>query len=127
MTDIVERLRDTFAAAALTGLLSNVQRYQNGPLTEQAFEIADFMLRERSRTGQDAGDTTPQSRSETNHDAVPAARAYADGEPAPKRGGEDGLNPRDGTGNTPTEAEIDALEYVLRGLLERLRREKELP
>jgi hypothetical protein len=24
-----------------------------------------------------------------------------------------GLNPRDGTGNTPTEAEIDALEYVV--------------
>lgn len=43
-------LRDTFAAAALTGLLSNVQRYQNGPLTQQAFEIADFMLRERERS-----------------------------------------------------------------------------
>jgi len=42
--------RDHFAAAALTGLLSNVQRYQNGPLTSQAFEIADFMLRERERT-----------------------------------------------------------------------------
>ena len=41
------RLRDHFAAAALTGLLSNVQRYQNEPLTRQAFEIADFMLRER--------------------------------------------------------------------------------
>jgi hypothetical protein len=60
-----ERLRDTFAAAALTGLLSNVQRYQNGPLTEQAFEIADFMLKERSRTGQAAADTTPQSRAGT--------------------------------------------------------------
>jgi hypothetical protein len=41
--------RDHFAAAALTGLLSNVERYQKGPLTEQAFEIADFMLRERER------------------------------------------------------------------------------
>jgi len=61
-----ERLRDTFAAAALTGLLSNVQRYQNGPLTSQAFEIADFMLKERSRTGQAAAGTTPQSRAGTN-------------------------------------------------------------
>lgn len=41
-------LRDHFAMAALTGLLSNVQTYQNGPLAEQAFEIADFMLRERN-------------------------------------------------------------------------------
>ena len=41
--------RDHFAAAALTGLLSNVQRYQNEPLTRQAFEIADFMLREREK------------------------------------------------------------------------------
>lgn len=37
---------------------------------------------------------------DTNHDAVPEATAYADGEPAPKCGGETGLNPRDGTGNT---------------------------
>lgn len=42
-------MRDHFAMAALTGLLSNVQRYQNEPLTKQAFEIADFMLRERDK------------------------------------------------------------------------------
>jgi hypothetical protein len=34
-------------------------------------------------------------------DAVPEAKAYADGEPAPKCGGEAGLSSRDGTGNTP--------------------------
>jgi hypothetical protein len=45
--------RDAFAAAALTGLLSNVQRYQNGPLVRQAFEIADFMLRERGAAFRD--------------------------------------------------------------------------
>ena len=38
--------RNTFAAAALTGLLSNVPRYQLGPLTEQAFQIADEMIRQ---------------------------------------------------------------------------------
>lgn len=42
--------RDHFAAAALTGLLPNVERYQNDPLTKQAFEIADFMLRERGKS-----------------------------------------------------------------------------
>lgn len=44
-------LRDTFAAAAVTGLLSNVERYQNEPLARQAFEIAGFMLQERLRNG----------------------------------------------------------------------------
>jgi hypothetical protein len=42
--------RDHFAAAALTGLLSNIQRYQLDPLTRQAWEIADFMLRKREQT-----------------------------------------------------------------------------
>lgn len=50
--------RDTFAAAALTGLLSNVQRYQNEPLTRQAYEIADFMLREQVRDSRTANTTT---------------------------------------------------------------------
>ena len=45
--------RNTFAAAALTGLLSNVPRYQLGPLTEQAFEIADEMIKQSSRTADD--------------------------------------------------------------------------
>ena len=41
--------RDHFAAAALTGLLSNIPRYQLEPLTRQAWEIADFMLRKREQ------------------------------------------------------------------------------
>ena len=36
---------------------------------------------------------------DTNHDAVPAAKAYADGEPAPECGAEAGSSPRDGTGD----------------------------
>ena len=46
-------LRNTFAAAALTGLLSNVPRYQLGPLTEQAFQIADEMISKSSKTAED--------------------------------------------------------------------------
>jgi hypothetical protein len=49
----------------------------------------------------------------TNRDAVPEAIANADGEPAPECGGEAGLSSRDGTGNTPSKAEIDALEFVV--------------
>jgi hypothetical protein len=111
-----ERLRDTFAAAALTGLLSNVQRYQNGPLTEQAFEIAGFMLKERERTS-----PTPQPRTAVlstgdvvyyhpTHDAAPEARARdADRHRTDKAAS----RPGDGTGNTPSKAEIDALEFVV--------------
>jgi hypothetical protein len=53
--------RDHFAAAALTGLLSDIPRYQLGPLTEQAFEIADEMLRQRDAEGR-----TPQQPALTN-------------------------------------------------------------
>lgn len=44
------RLRDTFAAAALTGLLSNIPTYQLGVLPRQAYDIADAMLEEREKT-----------------------------------------------------------------------------
>jgi len=102
-----ERLRDTFAAAALTGLLSNVQRYQNGPLTEQAFEIADFMLKERERHHiPDAGNMVENT---TNHDAAPEARARAERVRTDKAT----TRPGDGTGDTPSKAEIDALEFVV--------------
>ena len=40
-----ERLRDEFAAAALTGLLSNIPRYQLGVIAVQAYDIAEEMLR----------------------------------------------------------------------------------
>lgn len=119
--------RDTFAAAALTGLLSNIPRYQLGVIAVQAYDIADEMIAERSRTGQTAEGTPPQSRSgqstaeavpevakcterENDHDAVPDARARdAD------RGRTDKAvtRPGDGTGNTPSKAEIDALEFVV--------------
>lgn len=53
--------RDTFAAAALTGLLSNVPRYQLAPLIGQAYEIADEMLRQQA-----AEDRTPKQPAFTN-------------------------------------------------------------
>lgn len=108
-----ERLRDTFAAAALTGLISHsiAPSKSVAAYSQLAGEYADAMIREREQHHiPDAGKMVENT---TNHDAVPEARAYADGEPAPKRGGEAGLNPRDGTGNTPSEAEIDALEFVV--------------
>jgi hypothetical protein len=51
--------RDTFAAAALTGLLSSMQKNVYAEeMASHAYDIADAMLRERGRT---------------NHDAVPEA------------------------------------------------------
>jgi hypothetical protein len=74
------------------------------------------MLRARSRTGQVAADTPPQSRAGTNHDAVPEAW-FQQSTRHPERSllaqsesVERGL-PR--TGDTPSEAEIDALEFVV--------------
>jgi hypothetical protein len=99
-----DRLRDTFAAAALTGFTTQL-RYSsvfNLTLTaHQCYELADAMLRERERT---------------NHDAVPEAcvqqstREPERSLPAQSESVERGL-PR--TGNTPSEAEIDALEFVV--------------
>ena len=79
--------RDTFAAAALTGLLGGPgdKDFSMDFWARHAYEAADAMLRERARTPNDAG---------------PAAKAYANGEPAPECGGEAGISPRDGTGNT---------------------------
>jgi hypothetical protein len=91
--------RDYFAAAALTRGMGVLGRDQ---IAKSCYEMADAMLLERER-------------GRTNHDAAPAAKAYADGEPAPKCGGEAGLNPRDGTGNTPalSESEREAIEQML--------------
>jgi hypothetical protein len=181
-----KRLRDKFASAALTGLLSNIPRYQLGVIAVQAYDIADEMLRERLRHGvaakqlkdaedfvaireqflawqkeQSVGvtemdsvadrksvatpracasscsqpfdsaptthDTPPQSRAgknvaktvqevskcterENDHDAAPDARARdADRVRTDKAT----TRPGNGTGNTPSEAEIDALEFVV--------------
>jgi hypothetical protein len=93
--------RDTLAAAALTGLLANEGE---GPSLSNtcayAYRIADAMLRERERT---------------NHDAAPAAKARTDSASCGR--GCDGTDkpvtlPAMGTGNL-SEAEIDALEYVV--------------
>lgn len=116
--------RDTFAAAALTGLLSlnrpGLNQQFPTELCELAFRWADAMLREQDKQSvgvaeMDSGAdrksvatpracarscSQPFDSAPTTHDAVPEAIAYADGEPAPKCGGEAGLSPRDGTGNT---------------------------
>jgi hypothetical protein len=57
------RLRDTFAAAALPLCTRNGRNAEQ--ISESAYKLADAMLRERSRTGQSAADTTPQSRAGT--------------------------------------------------------------
>jgi hypothetical protein len=83
--------RDTFAAAALTGLLSRsiAPEQAMSQYVRIAAAYADAMLRERERT---------------NHDAVPEAIATNNGG-TPKDA--------DGTGSTPSKAEIDAIECVV--------------
>ncbi len=67
--------------------------------SEYAAESYGKTYRKRCVSHMD-GALTDEERERTNHDAAPAARAYADGEPASKCGGEAGLSSRDGTGNT---------------------------
>jgi hypothetical protein len=137
--------RDTFAAAALTGLLSRsiAPEQSMSQYVRIAAAYADAMLRECERT---------------NHDAAPEAKAYPSESSVPRGngGGCGGTDkpvtlPAMGTGDIPasrtrgrvgtilSEAEIDALEYVveegriasmddygiLRSLLVRLRPEWE--
>ena len=87
--------RDTFAAAALTGLLANGDYNPSTPVL--AFRMADAMLRER-------GNYSEKPNSSTNHDAAPAAKAMQS---------RDCSGVLSGTGDTPSEAEIDALEFVV--------------
>ena len=73
--------RDTFAAAALTGLLANPK--DNDSTADKirfwAWNWADAMLRERERTGsRPTIDGIPVPPDPTNHDAAPAARARTD-------------------------------------------------
>lgn len=100
--------RDYFAAAALTrgmGVLGYDQ------IAKSCYEMADAMLRERERT---------------NHDAAPEAIASPSESSVPlgNGGGCGGIDkpvtlPAMGTGDIPvsrtglSEAEIDALEYVV--------------
>jgi hypothetical protein len=96
-----ERLRDTFAAAALTGLLANGDYNPSTPVL--AFRMADAMLRER-------GNHSEKPNGSTNHDAAPDARAESDEARTDKAATS---HRREGTGNTPSKAEIDALEFVV--------------
>jgi hypothetical protein len=102
--------RDTFAAAALTGFTTQLRYGSVFNLTltaHQCYELADAMLRERERT---------------NHDAVPEAIARTESASCGRGCG--GIDkpvtlPAMGTGDIPdsrtglSEAEIDALEYVV--------------
>jgi hypothetical protein len=130
-------LRDTFAAAAFPCCHEEI--YREGQLTgyaadwreqivRQAYAYADAMLRERDNYSE-------KPNSSTNHDAAPAARASV-GRPRTDKAD---LPTRCGTGETLSEAEIDALQHVvedgrlvdlsdygrLRSLLVRLRPEWE--
>jgi hypothetical protein len=102
-----ERLRDTFAAAALTGLLSNDYFSLGDEAAKRCYDIADAMLRERERHHiPDAGKMVENT---TNHDAVPEAKARTDPSessvPLGNGGGCGGTDkpvtlPAVGTGNT---------------------------
>jgi len=116
-----KRLRDKFAAAALTGLLSNIPRYQLGVIAVQAYDIADEMLRERMRNGAVEGRETVQS---DRPSGVSSAFAEATNQQLRERGyygssfpytqGPRSTNHDAAVaGNTPSKAEIDALEFVV--------------
>lgn len=73
-------LRDTFAAAALTGLLARGGIHYTGTPDDNVREMyqwADAMLREREKA----------VVSDTNHDAVPEAKAAEPESPVPLRSG----------------------------------------
>lgn len=60
VTENRDTLRDQFAAAALTGMTSNIPEggiYHVDVLAEQSYELADAMLRERDSHSQDAEKT----------------------------------------------------------------------
>jgi hypothetical protein len=84
--------RDYFAAAALFSGMG-VLGYEQ--IAKTCYEMADVMLRERERT---------------IHDAVPEARAESDEARTDKAATS---HRRDGTGDTPSEAEINALECLI--------------
>jgi hypothetical protein len=119
-----ERLRDTFAAAALAGIIANEGA---GPSLSNtcayAYRIADAMLRERERTNHDAAPEARAKPSSTGHAATLDTAVVA------------GLQRESvGTGNTPilTDEEREAIAWgiacvtrdkhaaTLRSLLDRL-------
>ena len=93
-------LRDHFAAAAVTGLLSNIPRYQLGVIAVQAYDIADEMLRERVKhpVGVAEMDSAADRKSVAAHGAC--ARSCSQPfdsapttQPAPPRVETDGFSP----------------------------------
>jgi len=93
--------RDYFAAAALTRGMGVLGREQ---IAKSCYEMADAMLREREQT---------------NHDAVPEAIADGQGRDSPDTPDHVGTGDipvsrtRGRVGTILSEAEIDALEYVV--------------
>ena len=109
-----ERLRDTFAAAALPLCTRNGRNAEQ--ISESAYKLADAMLRER-------GNHSAKPNSSTNHDAVPEARVQqSTREPersllAQSESVERGL-PRTGNTLTPTDDEREAVEAAIIGSCE---------
>ena len=98
-------LRDHFAAAALTGLLSQcaAEDREAAETAAAAMRYADAMLRERCRAASDC----PSPDNAPNHDAAPAARApEPEPEPAARR------RPAGGTGDTDHGASPEARASV---------------
>lgn len=93
--------RDTFAAAALPLCTRNGRNAEE--ISKSAYKLADAMLRER-------GNHSEKPNGSTNHDAAPDARAESDEARTDKAATS---HRREGTGNTPSKAEIDALEFVV--------------
>jgi hypothetical protein len=119
--------RDYFAAAALTGLANIEPESASGrsEIALMAYELADAMLHERSRAGQNAidggesdakcpergshiADAMLRKRERTNLDAAPAARASVESvAPQPtthadrNRTDKAAIRPGEGTGDTP--------------------------
>jgi hypothetical protein len=104
VSDPLERLRDKFAAAALTGMMQfridaatpGAYVKSTAAIAADAYDIADAMLRERERT---------------IHDAVPEAIATN----TPLNKGAACNTAASGTGNTPTlcESEREAIEQAI--------------
>jgi hypothetical protein len=129
-----ERLRDTFAAAALTGLMQfridaatpGAYVKSTAAMAANAYDIANAMLRERDKQSVGVAEmdsvadrksvatpracasscSQPFDSAPTTHDAAPEAKAASSPLWNPVTAGL-------GTGNTPSKAEIDALEFVV--------------
>ena len=91
--------RDTFAAAALTGLLGGPgdKDFSMDYWARHAYEAADAMLRERERT---------------NHDAAPAATARTDADR--DRTDKAATRPGEGTGDIPDSRTRDIVTRLRR-------------